>query len=69
MDRKHVQADIQLLSKTFLYIQDGTMDAYFMLLSFCTIFQLIFGQGGKLNEFLTKLLDHIFSNCVLYIIQ
>jgi hypothetical protein len=31
---KHVRADIQVLSKTTIYVPDGVMDAYFMILNF-----------------------------------
>jgi hypothetical protein len=45
------------------------MDAYFMLLNFRTLFQLLLGKGCKIDLFLSDWLDHIFSNLELYIIQ
>lgn len=41
MDAKHVRSNIQLLSKTSSYVPDRVMDAYFMILSFRTLFQLL----------------------------
>jgi hypothetical protein len=69
MDGKHVRSDIQLLSKTTIYIPDGVMYVYFMILNLCAIFQLLFGNGCEIDVFLTEWLDHIFSNRELYIIQ
>ncbi len=69
MDGKHVSSDIQILSKTTIYVPDGIMDAYFMLLKYKTLFQLLFGQGCEIELFLTEWLEHIFSNREIYIIQ
>jgi hypothetical protein len=51
MDGKHVQSDIQIHSKTMVYVQDGIMDAYFMLLNYKTLFQLLFRQDCEINLF------------------
>jgi hypothetical protein len=69
MDGKHVRSDIQILSKTTIYIPDGVMDAYFMILNFKTVFQLLLGKGSEINLFLNEWLEHIFSNRELYIVQ
>ncbi len=69
MDRKHVRSDIQLFSKTSFYVPDGVMDAYFMILNFKTLFHLSLGKGCEIALFLSDLLDHVFSNRELYIIQ
>lgn len=69
MDGKHVRSDIQILSKTTIYVPDGVMDAYFMILNFKTISQLLLGKGSEIDIFLNEWLDHIFSNRELYIVQ
>jgi hypothetical protein len=45
------------------------MDAYFMILNFKTLFQLLLGKGCEIDLFLSDWLDHIFSNRELYIIH
>lgn len=65
MDGKHVQSDIQILLKTTIYVPDGMMDAYFMLLN---LFQLLLGKDCEINLFLMEWLDHIFSNHEIYIV-
>lgn len=45
------------------------MDVYFMILNFCAIFQLIFGNGCEIDVFLTEWPDNISSNRESYIIQ
>lgn len=50
MDGKHVQSDIQILSKTSIYIPDGIMVTYFMLLNFKTIFTLFLERDAKLTS-------------------
>lgn len=62
MDGKCVSSDINLLSKTTIYVPDSVMDAYFMLLNFCTLFQLLFGKNCEIDVFLTEWLEHIFNN-------
>lgn len=69
MNRKHVHSDIDILSKTSMYVPDGVVDAYFMLFNFWTIFQLLLGVGCEIDNFLTEWLDHIFSYRELYILQ
>ncbi len=69
MDGKHVRSDIQILSKTTIYIPDGVMDAYFMILNFKMVLQLVFGKNSEIDLFLNEWLEHIFSNRELYIIQ
>ncbi len=63
------QEHIPILSKTMIYIPDGIMEAYFMLLNYKTLFQLLFGQGCEIKIFLTEWLECIFSNHEIYIIQ
>lgn len=62
MDGKCVSSDINLLSKSTIYVPGSVMDAYFMLLNFCTLFQLLFGKNCKIDVFLTEWLEHIFNN-------
>lgn len=69
MQGKHVRSDIHLLSKTTIYVHDGIMDAYFMLLIFKSLFQLLSRKGCEIDVFLTRWLEHIFSNRELYIVQ
>jgi hypothetical protein len=60
MDGKHVRSDIQILSKTTIYIPDGVMDAYFMILNFKMVLQLLFGKNSKVDLFFNEWLEHIF---------
>ncbi len=59
MDGKHVHSDIQIPSKTSIYVPDGVMDAYFMVQNFRAIFQILFGLSCEIDIFLTEWLDHI----------
>jgi hypothetical protein len=49
-DGRHVHSDIQLLSKTCMYIPDGIMDAC----NFHSIFQLLFRKDCELHIFVNK---------------
>lgn len=44
-----------------IYIPDGIMEAYFMLLNYETLFQLLFGQGCEIKIFLTEWLYVYFQ--------
>jgi hypothetical protein len=53
-DGRHLHSDIQLLSKTCIYIPDGIMDACFMIFNFHSIFQLLFRKDCELHICVNK---------------